>query len=72
MALKGIDISSWQSGLNIAAVPADFVIIKATQGTWMVDKTCDGFYQQCKAAGDYVVYIIMQKVATLLRKQISL
>lgn len=34
MALNGIDVSSWQTGINIAAVPADFVIVKATQGTW--------------------------------------
>lgn len=33
MALNGIDISSWQTGINIAKVPADFVIVKATQGT---------------------------------------
>lgn len=33
MALNGIDVSSWQAGINIAAVPADFVIVKATQGT---------------------------------------
>ena len=30
--LDGIDISSWQSDLNIATVPADFVIVKATGG----------------------------------------
>lgn len=34
MALNGIDISSWQTGISIAAVPADFVIVKATEGTW--------------------------------------
>lgn len=33
MALNGIDVSSWQEGINIAAVPADFAIVKATQGT---------------------------------------
>ena len=33
MALNGVDISSYQSSLNIAAVPADFVIVKATEGT---------------------------------------
>ena len=49
--LKGIDISSWQSGMNVGAVPADFVIMKATQGTWLVDSCCDNFYQQAKAAG---------------------
>ena len=30
--LDGIDISSWQSDLNISNVPADFVIVKATGG----------------------------------------
>ena len=51
MSLKGIDISSWQKGMNVAAVPADFVIMKATQGTWLVDSCCDNFYQQAKKAG---------------------
>lgn len=31
--LDGIDISSWQAGINVANVPADFVIVKATGGT---------------------------------------
>ena len=31
--LNGIDVSNWQKGINLAAVPADFVICKATQGT---------------------------------------
>ena len=30
--LNGIDISSWQAGINIAKVPSDFVIVKATGG----------------------------------------
>lgn len=33
MALNGIDISWYQRGINIAAMPADFVIVKATEGT---------------------------------------
>lgn len=31
--LNGIDISSWQAGINLYNVPADFVIVKATGGT---------------------------------------
>ena len=31
--LNGIDISSWQSDLNVAKINADFVIVKATGGT---------------------------------------
>lgn len=34
MALNGIDVSWYQRGINIAAVPADFVIVKATEGAW--------------------------------------
>lgn len=30
--MNGIDISKWQKGINLAAVPCDFVVIKATQG----------------------------------------
>ena len=33
MAMNGIDISNWQKGIDLAAVPCDFVIAKATQGT---------------------------------------
>ena len=32
MGLNGIDISSWQAGINIPSVDADFVIVKATGG----------------------------------------
>ena len=32
MGLNGIDISSWQAGIDIKAVDADFVIVKATGG----------------------------------------
>lgn len=31
--MNGIDISSWQAGIDLSQVPADFVICKATQGT---------------------------------------
>ena len=30
--LRGVDISSWQEGIDIAALEADFVIVKATGG----------------------------------------
>lgn len=51
MTMNGIDISSWQAGINLEAVPADFVIIKATQGTSYVNPDCDRAYQQAKKAG---------------------
>ena len=49
--LKGIDVSSWQKGINLSVVPADFVIIKATQGTWYVSPECDKQYQEAKKSG---------------------
>lgn len=33
MGLNGIDIASYQQGINLSTVPCDFVIVKATQGT---------------------------------------
>lgn len=46
MAMQGIDISNWQNGINLSAVPCDFVIIKATQGTTYVSPDCDRQVQQ--------------------------
>lgn len=40
MALNGIDVSNWQAGINLSAVPADFVICKATQGTSYTSPDC--------------------------------
>ena len=33
MSLNGIDVASYQAGLEPSKVPCDFVIVKATQGT---------------------------------------
>lgn len=33
MILNEIDISSWKAGINLSLVPADFVIVKVTEGT---------------------------------------
>lgn len=43
--MKGIDISSWQKGFDLADASPDFVIVKATEGLGLVDKYCDGFVQ---------------------------
>lgn len=51
MSMKFIDISNWQAGLNVASVVKNgglgAVIVKATEGVGFVDKSCDGFVQQC-------------------------
>ena len=51
MTLNGIDISKWQSGINLSAIKADFVIVKATEGIGYVDKSCDGFFQKALSLG---------------------
>ncbi len=51
MTLNGIDIASYQAGIDLSVVPCDFVIIKATQGTGYVNPDCDRAYQQAKANG---------------------
>ena len=49
MALHGIDISNWQGGMNIKDYfgTYDFFIMKATEGTYFVDKYCDPWVQDC-------------------------
>lgn len=49
MALHGIDISNWQGGTDIKQYFGvyDFFIMKATEGTWFVDKYCDPWVQDC-------------------------
>lgn len=51
MSMNGIDVSGHQTGINLAVVPSDFVIVKATQGTGYINPDCDRAYQQAKAAG---------------------
>ena len=55
MSMKFIDISNWQAGLNVPAVVKNgglgAVIVKATEGLGFVDKSCDGFVQQCISNG---------------------
>ena len=51
MAMQGIDISGWQEDLDLAKVPCDFVIVKATQGVGYVSNACDPHVQQAIALG---------------------
>lgn len=52
--LNGIDVSNWQNGINLAAVPADFVICKATQGNSYVSPDCVRQVEQAAAAGKLI------------------
>lgn len=49
--MNGIDISSYQTGINLEEVPGDFVIIKATEGTSYVNPACNDQYMSAKKAG---------------------
>ena len=51
MALKGIDISKWQTGIDLSKVDCDFVIVKATEGIGYVDKSCDMLFQKALRLG---------------------
>ncbi len=51
MVLNGVDVASHQQGINFAAVPADFAIIKATGGTRYINPECDRQYQSAKKSG---------------------
>lgn len=52
--LNGIDIASYQAGIDLTKVPGDFVIIKATQGTGYVNPYCNAQYASAKKAGKLI------------------
>lgn len=49
--LNGIDISSWQGDIDLAALGLDFAIMKATEGTDYVNPYCDPKVEQAKSLG---------------------
>lgn len=55
MALKFIDISNWQRGIDVMSVVRNggltAVIVKATEGTGYVDPCCDDFVSTLRANG---------------------
>lgn len=51
MSMNGIDIASYQTGIDLNVVPCDFVIIKTTQGTSYITPDYNRAYQQTKATG---------------------
>ena len=54
MALNDIDISNWQAGIDLSAVPCDFVISKATEGCWYVSADCARQVEQALSLGKCV------------------
>ena len=49
ISLKGIDISNWQSNINLANIDADFVIVKATEGIGWTDPSFTKLYSSAKS-----------------------
>lgn len=49
--MNGIDIASWQTGIDLTKVPCDFVIVKATQGTGYTNPDFRRAIEQGLAAG---------------------
>ena len=50
MAMNGIDIASYQTGIDLTVVPCDFVIVKATEGTGYVNPDFSRAYSHAKNA----------------------
>ena len=48
MSLLGIDISSWQSKLDLSQIVCDFVIVKATEGADYINPYCDNHFQEAR------------------------
>lgn len=49
-----IDVSSWQTGINVTTTGAEIVTVKATEGTAYVNPDCDRVVQDALAAGQGV------------------
>lgn len=49
--LNGVDVSSWQQGINLQTLPGDFAICKATEGTSYVSPDFTRQANQTLAAG---------------------
>lgn len=47
--MQGIDVSNYQAGMDLNAVPHDFALVLATYGTTFVDHACNGFVSALKA-----------------------
>lgn len=52
--MNGIDISGNQAGINLSTVPADFIIVKATQGTTFVNPEYKRQMAQAEQLGRYL------------------
>ncbi len=54
MSMNGIDVASYQTGIDLSVVPCDFVIIKATEGNYYTNPDFARAYDQAIAQGKKV------------------
>lgn len=52
--MNGVDVASWQKGIDFKNVPGDFVIVKVTGGTGYVNPEADAQIRSARAAGKMV------------------
>ena len=51
IVMNGVDVASYQQGIDFSKVPCDFAIIKATEGVDYVNPACNAQYASAKGAG---------------------
>ena len=51
MSLNGIDISNWQSTINLSAIKADFIIVKSSEGIDWADPSFPKLFKAAKQTG---------------------
>jgi hypothetical protein len=51
MTITGPDLSSFEHGVNVPALPSPFVMAKCTEGTYYADADYEGWCQQAVASG---------------------
>ena len=49
--LNGIDVASYQEGIDFMTVPCDFVIVKMTQGLNYINPAGSAQYESARSAG---------------------
>lgn len=54
MSMNGIDVASYQAGIDLSAVPCDFVIVKATEGNYYTNPDFTRAYDQAVSLGKKV------------------
>ena len=55
MTIFGPDVSSYQHGIDVAALPDPFVLLKVTEGTYYADADYEGWLGQAKTSGKLAV-----------------